>query len=99
VADATTKKSRVQPIADSLAVFAPDIEEGSLLRFDVNLDQDNPSAHDYTYAALWIARKWWVTGRNTIFTNSGMDHGAFMAALAKFGAHNIVLATKFEKVK
>jgi hypothetical protein len=86
-------------LKDSLDAFAPVIDEGTVLRFDVNFKPEEPASHDYTYVALFVANKWWVSGQADAFGRNGLTNMQFMSKLGEYGAHNIELATEFAVVR
>jgi hypothetical protein len=86
-------------VKDSLAAFAPEIEEGTVMRFEVNFEPNEPGSHDYTYVALFVTNRWWVTGRSTVFGSGGLTNTNFMSRLGEYGAHNIELAIEFDTVR
>jgi hypothetical protein len=89
----------VQALRDSLDAFVPVIEEGTVIRFEVNFEPDEPGSKNYTYVALFVANKWWITGKADVFGRSGMTNAQFMSKLGEHNAHTIELAIEFDSVR
>lgn len=94
------KKSKVATaLSASLDVIAPEIDEGTVLRFDITIDADSETERTYTYTALYVDGKWFVSGEGRILNTKYTTTIEFFTALSKWKAKKIEVATKFDRLR
>jgi hypothetical protein len=100
-AEKKQKKSKIaEALGASLDIIAPEVEDGTILRFDVVIDnEDTKGPHAYTYAALYAASKWWVTGEGRLLNQAYDSTLAFLTAVAKWKVTGIEVATTFDPIR
>jgi hypothetical protein len=101
-AEKKQKKSKIaEALGASLDIIAPEVEDGTILRFDVVIDNvdEKGGENTYTYAALYVGDKWWVTGQGRLLNQAYDSTLAFLTAVAKWKVRDIQIATKFESIR
>lgn len=82
-------------LAASLEAFDPGVDERTIMRFDITFDEEGDKK--YTYAAIYVNRKWYVTGGSVL--SKEYEHADFMKVLAKWQATNVELALTFDTIR
>lgn len=73
-----------------------EVKPGTVLLFD---SRNEATRVTYTYAALYIANKWWLTGAANYYGTNAFTHQRFVELVATKEIHNVRVATEFESVK
>lgn len=100
------ERPKVSGLAGSLKatvdMVAPVIDEGTVLRIAV-LVRDNdyspPQEKTYTYAAVFVNNKWYLTGYTRLLASEYATTIELISACAKFPGTTIDLATEFESIR
>jgi hypothetical protein len=106
VSDSKDAKPRKNGIATALRqsvdIVAPVIDEGTVLRIDVRMtDNDYSPAQvkTYTYAAVFVNNKWYLTGYTRLLAAEYATTIELISACAKYPGTTIDLATEFESIR
>lgn len=88
-------------LVNAADTIIPDVEERTTLLIDLNVDTGNGdgSTRTYTYAALYVAGRWYVTGKDRLLSTEYKSTVDLMTALARFDGVKIELASEFETVR
>lgn len=78
-----------------------------MLKKEVNREANIPeetvikfiSGDLYSYAAIWVAGYWWITGTANYFGKNKFEHQEFMSLLNKSGITEVKIATDWELLK
>jgi hypothetical protein len=101
--DAKPKKNGIATaLKASVDLIAPVIDEGTVLRIGVvvsDSDYSPPQEKVYTYAALFVNKRWYLTGYTRILNAEYATTVELLSACAKYPGTTIDLATEFESIR
>lgn len=89
-------------LRESVDIIAPVIDEGTVLRIDVKVkdnDYSPPQEKVYTYAAVFVNNKWYLTGYTRLLAAEYSTTVELLSAVAKHPGTTIELATEFESIR
>lgn len=72
------------------------VETGTIVRFT---SYDNVTDRRFTYAAVYAAQFWWLTGEVNYYGSKKLNHIDFMLILAREDVNDVEVAVAFDKVK
>ena len=97
-----SKSSLAKALKKSVDIIAPVIDEGTLLRIGVPLQNDDytpPKTTTYTYAGLYVNNKWYLTGYNRLLNAEYATTADLLTALARYPGSTVDLATEFDTIR
>lgn len=88
-------------LTETIDAVAPVIDERTTLLIDLSIDTGNGdgSVRTYTYAALYVAGAWYVTGEDRLLATQYKSTNDMMTALARFKSVKVELVTGTEVVR
>lgn len=71
------------------------VDEGTMIRFGSKA----PCGPTYTYGAVFVVGRWWLTGEARYFGAQSFTNDEFLDILARPSIVSVEVATEFETVK
>ena len=81
-----------------LDTTAPVIDDGTVMRIIVPLDRADEKK-EYTFAAVYVAGKWHLTGRDSLLASTYDTTIALMTAISRYPGTRVALAAAWESVR
>jgi len=82
-------------LTKEIAKRTPKVEENTIVRFKSR----GRNGIDYTYAALWVAGFWWITGVANYFGGTKLTNERFLEIVSDGTIFGIEVADSFVIVK
>lgn len=95
---ADDKSPLTKALRESADIIAPVIDEGTVLRIGVPVDNSDGST-TYRYTALYTRDRWYLTGKGTLLEREYASTIALLTALARYRDATIEIAIGFESIR
>jgi GTP cyclohydrolase FolE2 len=91
----------IKAIQKTLEVFDPQIEDKTILILDVSVkdEYDETKVKVYTHTALFVNRRWYLTGLGGLLAREYATTSELMAAVARFPGASVSMVTETETVR